>query len=339
MLTQINNALKFLRLRRTNQWQPRTLLDWLLDSPLQYLVSLLYHSLLLPLRGRPFRPPPGRRPIRVVCLSDTHNLVPERVPQGDLLVHCGDLTVDGTRAEIQAQVDWLRGLPHAWKVVVGGNHDSGLDLRERVRMGERWDPGVKNGEREGEVDWSGVMYLCDEVVELEFEGGRRLNVYGYGAVPWCGEGFAYQYPWDKHPWKGRIPDETDVLVTHTPPAHHLDLGNGCAGLLDEIWRVKPKLHVFGHVHYAHGKEAVYYDECQQAYESLMSRPGRGPFYDLVPSARWVDAFNVVRYGIGSILWKWIMAGPGSNNGGLMVNAAVMHEDSRDLRNPVTVVDL
>lgn len=121
--------------------------------------------------------------------------------------------------------------------------------------------------------------------------------------------------------------------------HHLDLGIGCAGLLDEVWRVKPKLHVFGHVHYGHGREAVYYDECQRAYEELMSRPGRGFLYDLIPSSRWAAAFNVLRYGVASILWKWIMLGPGTNNGGLMANAALMYGDSGKLRNPVTVVDL
>jgi hypothetical protein len=26
-----------------------------------------------------------------------------------------------------------------------------------------------------------------------------------------------QYQREKHPWKGRVPDETDLLVTHTPP--------------------------------------------------------------------------------------------------------------------------
>lgn len=110
-------------------------------------------------------------------------------------------------------------------------------------------------------------------------------------------------------------------------------------MLHEVWRVKPKLHVFGHVHYGYGKEAVYYDECQLAYESLMSRPQKGPFYDMVPSARWTDAFNVLWYGVSSILWKWIMLGPGTNNGGMMANASLMYGNSGKLRNPVTVVDL
>ncbi|KAL2159792.1 hypothetical protein VTH06DRAFT_1925 [Thermothelomyces fergusii] len=361
MFRHLNNFLILLRLRRASPWDPRTPLDWLLASPLQWLTSLLYRHVLLPLRGRPFHPPSRydggsssssssasgsrrrqrqrrRRPIRVVCLSDTHNLVPDArdIPDGDLLIHCGDLTVGGTAAEIQRQVDWLRGLGHRWKVVVGGNHDTWLDERERKQMvggGEG-----KEGE-EGVVDWSGIEYLCDRAVELEFEDGRRLNVYGFGAVPRCGEGFAFQYDRDKHPWQGRVPEETDVLVTHTPPAHHLDLGLGCAGLLDEVWRVKPKLHVFGHVHHGHGREAVYYDECQRAYESLMARPAAGPLRDLVSAARWRDALDVVRYGVASILWKWIMLGPGTNNGALMVNASLAAGNSGRLGNPAIVVDL
>ncbi|KAK4129997.1 Metallo-dependent phosphatase [Trichocladium antarcticum] len=316
-------------LRRASPWSTPTLLDHLLTSPLQHTASLLYRHVLLPLRGpRPFRPPRHRAPIRVVCLSDTHGILPAHVPPGDVLVHCGDLSRDGSRDEIQRQVDWMRGLEGfaGGKVLVGGNHDAWLDPRVR-------------GDGEGEVDFTGVEYLCDRMVQLRFEGGRRLNVYGWGTVPWCGEGFAYQYPREKHPWAGRIPDETDILVTHTPPAHHCDNGLGCAGLLEEVWRVKPKLHVFGHVHVGHGREAVYFDECQRAYETLMAKPGMGFWYDCMPSRRWLDGLNMLRYGIGSILWKWIMAGPGSNNGGLMVNAAVMYKDSGTLRNPVTVVDL
>lgn len=119
----------------------------------------------------------------------------------------------------------------------------------------------------------------------------------------------------------------------------MDLDIGCASLLQEIWRVKPKLHVFGHVHWGHGRESAYYDECQRAYESLMSRPKRGPLHDLVPNASWKEAFQVIYYGIHSILWKWLMLGPGSNNAGLLVNAAQMYGNTGKLGNRVTVVDL
>jgi len=72
---------------------------------------------------------------------------------------------------------------------------------------------------------------------------------------------------------------------------------------------------------------------------LRARTGKGFIYDMFPSKAWVDAVRVVWYGVNSIVWKWVMLGPGSNNGGLMVNAAVMYGNTGKLRNPVTVVEL
>jgi Icc-related predicted phosphoesterase len=58
-------------------------------------------------------------------------------------------------------------------------------------------------------------------------------------------------------WK-KIPDDTDVLITHTPPYGILDrLISGkhaeCADLVHALARVKPKVHVFGHIHEAYGR--------------------------------------------------------------------------------------
>ncbi|KAK1755816.1 calcineurin-like phosphoesterase [Echria macrotheca] len=335
--------LTLLHLRRPNPWERPTLLDNLLSSPLQLLITILYQIILI-LRGHPFRPPRGRPPIRVVCLSDTHSRIPPNLSgvEGDLLIHAGDLTDDGSRESIQRQVDWIASLKFGEKVVVAGNHDGWLDPEWR---GRRRGAGVdqqqgQEGGKDEEIEWRGVRYLQDEMVTLEFKGGRRLNVYGRSGVPRCGDdSHAFQYDRENHPWRGTIPEETDVLVTHTPPRFHRDLSLGCDGLLEEVWRVKPRLHVFGHVHWGHGREAVYYDECQRAYESLMARTGRGFIYDLVPSAAWTDAFNVVWYGVSSILWKWLMLGPGTNQGGLMANVAVMYGNTGKVKNPVTVVDL
>ncbi|KAB5536034.1 calcineurin-like phosphoesterase [Coniochaeta sp. 2T2.1] len=324
--------LQALRLRRRSVWDPPTALDIFLSSPLQWAMSRIYHLILL-LRGAPFRPSKEhRRPIRVVCLSDTHDRVVSDVPDGDLLIHAGDLTTEGTAADVQKQIDWLASLPHRHKVVVAGNHDSWFD--ESARRAEDRREGGK------EVDLKGVEYLQDRLVTLEFEGGRILNVYGAGDIPQCGgASFAFQYPRDETPWDGRIPMETDVLVTHGPPRYHMDLNLGCAGLLTEVWRVKPKLHVFGHVHWGHGRESVFFDSCQKAYEELMSRPKKGPLYDLFPNSNWREALKIVRYGISSLLWKWLMAGPGSNNAGLMINAAQIYGNTGKLGNKVQVVDL
>lgn len=318
-------------LRRPSKWEPPTLLDHLLASPLQYFVALIYHLILL-LRGQPLRPSRGKRPIRVVCLSDTHDQVAQDVPDGDLLVHAGDLTNPGGAEHIQKQIDWLDSLPHRHKVVIAGNHDSWFDLRSR-RSEDKLE-----GRR---IDFKGVHYLQNGSVSLDFADGRNLNVYGAADIPACGgNDNAFQYPPDKHPWSGRIPLETDVVVTHTPPRSHLDLGLGCPGLLEEVWRVKPRLHIFGHIHWGRGKESVYFDGCQRAYETLISRTPRGPILDFVPNAGWIEAFKVLYYGFNAVAFKYLMLGPGSNNASLMVNTASMDGNTGRLRkNPAQVVEL
>lgn len=54
-----------------------------------------------------------------------------------------------------------------------------------------------------------------------------------------------------------IPENTDILVTHGPPYGVLDLNmhkqhTGCKDLLNQVLKIKPKLHVFGHIHEGYG---------------------------------------------------------------------------------------
>jgi len=173
-------------LRRSSIWDPPTLVDSLLSSPLTILASVIY-KLLVSLRGQPLVPPPGRLPIRIVCISDTHDNIVASVPDGDLLIHAGDMTSAGSVEDVQRQIDWLATLPHRHKVVVAGNHD------------ECFSPGADRDR----LDLKGVTYLENELVTLDFEGERSLNVFGG----------PYMAPWKK----ARVPMDTDVLVTHHPP--------------------------------------------------------------------------------------------------------------------------
>ncbi|KAJ0388334.1 hypothetical protein COL922a_000597 [Colletotrichum nupharicola] len=318
-----------LGLRRKNDWEPPTLLDSLLISPLHLLVTIIY-SILLFLRGRPFRPPRDKPAIRVVCLSDTHDQINVRVPPGDLLIHAGDLTNAGTADDIQAQLDWLASFPHQHKILVCGNHDSFFDLSAR-----------RPEDRGKTLDFKGIRYLVHDAVTLEFKGGRCLKIYGSPDIPACGgPEMAFQYDRASPPWANTVPIDTDILVTHAPPQkHHLDLGLGCAGLLEEVWRVRPKLHVFGHVHWGHGRQTVHFDDCQRAYETLIAQPPRGLVRDFFPHSGWLGALRVLGYGIHGVIWKWLMIGPGGNTSSLMVNAAQMYGNTGRLGNPVEVVDL
>lgn len=188
--------------------------------------------------------------VSVVCLSDTHNTQPSDVPDGDILIHAGDITQAGTLKEIQTSLDWLNSLPHSKKVLIAGNHDILLD-----HNGPLSDPAAR-----ATINWGNIIYLNSNSTIVTCENGRELQIYGCPLTPRHGN-WAFQYPRDQDVWRSKIPADTDILITHGPPKGHLDAGHlGCKHLLEEIWRKKPKLHVFGHVHDGYGKEWIQFDK-------------------------------------------------------------------------------
>ncbi|KFY56946.1 hypothetical protein V496_06604 [Pseudogymnoascus sp. VKM F-4515 (FW-2607)] len=314
---------------RKSKWDPPSLLESLLQSPLAVIVGFI-HSIFLYLRGASFHPPKNRPPIRVVCISDTHSHQPSNIPPGDLLLHSGDLTNDGTIKSIQESLNWLNTLPHKYKVVIAGNHDSYFDPSARK------DEDINSKTR---LNWGSIIYLHNRSTHLRFKGGRSLNIYGSPDIPRCGDkSHAFQYDPTTPPWTSRIPLSTDILITHTPPHTHLDLSLGCPGLLSEIWRVKPRIHVFGHIHSGHGRETLFWDGGQAAYERIVAHQS-GVWGDLVPGRKWVDAWEVVWYGVKGVLWQWLMMGPKGGNGGLLVNAALTYQSTSDIGNEPQVVVL
>jgi len=54
----------------------------------------------------------------------------------------------------------------------------------------------------------------------------------------------------------QIPNDIQVLISHSPPYGILDfednINYGCKDLLNAVERIKPRYHLFGHVHAAHG---------------------------------------------------------------------------------------
>lgn len=69
------------------------------------------------------------RRTRFVLISDTHNSNPRdgfRLPKGDVLIHAGDLTNQGTLAELQKTVRWIEDADFELKIVVAGNRGSSL---------------------------------------------------------------------------------------------------------------------------------------------------------------------------------------------------------------------
>ena len=287
-------------------FQPPTLAYRLLTSPLHIILSQL-HRLLVSLRGTALRPPTD--PIRIVCISDTHTHTPS-LPLGDLLIHAGDLTNQGTVSEIQAQIDWLVSLPYGHVVFIAGNHDSYFDPRSR-----------RPSDKSRSLDFKSTHYMQHSSVTLNFpqRNNRRMVLYGAPQIPACGsDDFAFQYKRKNDAWSGTVPLEVDVLVTHTPPRWHLDLptGIGCQHLLEELWRVRPKVHVFGHVHGGRGREVVFWNEGQKAFERLCGRQG---WWSLLSIRYWLDVMRVLLSDLLGIVWFWVWGADAE--GTIMVNSA------------------
>jgi Icc-related predicted phosphoesterase len=179
---------------------------------------------------------------RLVLISDTHGLGRPFIPDGDILIHAGDLTMMGRTYQIEDVGNWLRSLPHKHKIVIAGNHDW---LFER----SRFDAVNALGR--------GIIYLENSSVTVE-----GLKFYGSPVTPWFNDwAFNIRGSTAIRPFWDAIPSDTDVLITHGPPIGVLDqvssLGNtehlGCGELLMAILRIRPKIHVFGHIHGGYGR--------------------------------------------------------------------------------------
>lgn len=60
-------------------------------------------------------PKPSEEWTRFVCVSDTHSRSFD-VPDGDVLLHSGDLTNMGLISDFEKTMNWLYGLPHKVKM-------------------------------------------------------------------------------------------------------------------------------------------------------------------------------------------------------------------------------
>lgn len=179
--------------------------------------------------------------MKIVCISDTHNrhnLID--IPTGDLIIHAGDFTEAGTKAETIKFLSWFSSLPHTHKILVAGNHDFYL---------EKMAASIQ------EVIPDNIHYLKDNgicIENIKFWGAP----YTRGNGSWAfnkNSGEEIMEHWDL------IPNDTDFVITHSPPFKILDeLDNkrhiGCDRLRQRIKEVGPYYHIFGHNHNDYGIE-------------------------------------------------------------------------------------
>ena len=204
--------------------------------------------------------------MRIVCISDTHNCNEQiEIPDGDILVHSGDATVKGTEPEIEEFLAWFSSHPHKTKIFVAGNHDwmYQRDNRRARMLTSSFD----------------IEYLEDSATEID-----GIKFYG---SPWQPKYFEWAFNLERgeeiaEKWR-KIPDDTQILITHGPPKGILDQvprrnwweKAGCEELrkrVEALAAERLRLHIFGHIHSGYGQtndfgvNFVNASTCDEEYE-------------------------------------------------------------------------
>ncbi|KAF2824929.1 Metallo-dependent phosphatase [Ophiobolus disseminans] len=212
------------------------------------------------------------RKTRIICISDTHNQTP-RLPAGDVLIHAGDLTNQGSYSELEKTVRWLEGTDFEAKIVIAGNHEITLDAPfHAARAGKfKWsEPQDPAKCRQLLTSSPSITYLENSHAKIYLTSplGPRTCFKVFGSPYSRGQrGWAFQY-WDggdaEKLWRG-IDADADVVVVHAPAYGHVDKGNanertGCEVLGRRLGVVRPRMFVCGHIHGARGVERVRWKE-------------------------------------------------------------------------------
>ncbi|EFC48203.1 predicted protein [Naegleria gruberi] len=205
---------------------------------------------------------------RFVVLSDIHSkgeaLFP-KIPNGDVILCCGDFSNRGSLDEISQFNDFLGRLKISGNcktiICISGNHDYGMDAKYNKNL----DPEKIFNTRQNPLLPNCDYYLQNNSIILD----SSIKIYG---SPITSQGMAFHSSNSYSYWK-EIDSDSDIVLSHTPPFNILDLAwvknnenpkqvcKVCGNIHDyyEHWgdywlknqlihRVKPNISVFGHVH-------------------------------------------------------------------------------------------
>lgn len=189
--------------------------------------------------------------VKLVIISDTHcNHDKLTIPHGDILIHCGDYSNCGSFHETKQFFDWFSKQPHKYKIVIPGNHEVGICPLKLLK--NEINPVEYRNTHTLIKSYNNVNFLIDDYVFID-----GIKFYG---SPWCGGKYNVMNRWGFYipidmkisdMWK-RIPDDSDIVITHTPPYGILDDSLGCPFLTERIKKINPMYHFFGHIHNLYG---------------------------------------------------------------------------------------
>ena len=189
----------------------------------------------------------------ITFISDTHTkhrYCEDDLPGGDLLIHAGDIMNSGyDENDIWEFLEWFnKREQYKGHVFIAGNHD---------RYFENKPNETKNILRE----YPYLTYLQDNsLLYVNEDTNDACSIYGSPHQPEFHK-WAFNLPRNgeelQNKWNN-IPKDIDILITHGPAWGHLDivpygyLSVGCELLRECVDVIKPKIHVFGHVHSGYG---------------------------------------------------------------------------------------
>jgi Icc-related predicted phosphoesterase len=178
--------------------------------------------------------------LRIVAISDTYGQHRKlNLPEGDVLIHAGDISNKGDDLEIFDFINWFENQNFKSKIFIAGNHDFYFE-RNTPKEIEKLLP-------------KDIYYLNDSGVEI---GG--IKFWGSPITPWF-----YNWAFNRHRgidiakhWE-LIPQDIDVLITNGPMFKRLDENIegkhvGCKDLFIKSQALNLKAHIFGHIHESYG---------------------------------------------------------------------------------------
>lgn len=208
--------------------------------------------------------------MKITFLSDTHTMHNEvKVEPCDIFCYTGDFTNKGFLFDVVSFFEWLREIPAKHIVFIAGNHDKSFD---KSLMFANQDPiqNLLNRQVYNDVQRlikdlpPHIHYLQDSSVTIE-----GINFYGTPDSPAFGVGWAFNKQRGNAIAKtwSKIPKNTHILLTHTPPYDILDYVDqrlrrhpdedqrtGCPELFKCIKErlINLQINAFGHIHVNYG---------------------------------------------------------------------------------------
>eukprot|EP01084_Bolivina_argentea_P279582 477985_1 len=206
---------------------------------------------------------------KIMCISDTHNIWTKQIdindlPQVDILIHSGDLSMIGDLHELTDWNNWINQYLNVYKkgkyaLVISGNHDLTLHESYYNNIGYK-NKFVKQKQnttkcKQQILNVENGIYLQDESITL-----MNINFYGSPYIPYIGNwAFSKQRGQELKEHWNVLNENIDVLITHGPPygigdvvPTHNDAHVGDRDLLNKIKEIKPQYHIFGHIHEGFG---------------------------------------------------------------------------------------